>query len=133
MKILSWWSGGMASAVACKKILEQYDDVKIVFIDTKNEHPDTYRFLMDCEAWYDRPIETVTNTNYERIEMVWLEHLNLNYGGAGAVCSAELKRKVREQIQRQDNYDCCYRYSQTIKIRVRYRLLWNPTLPMKIP
>ena len=105
MKILSWWSGGIASAVACKKILEQYDDVKIVFIDTKNEHPDTYRFLMDCEAWYDRPIETVTNTNYERIEMVWLEHLNLNYGGAGAVCSAELKRKVREQIQRQDNYD----------------------------
>jgi len=105
MKILSWWSGGIASAVACKKILEQYDDVEIVFIDTKNEHPDTYRFLMDCEAWYGRPIRTITNENYESIEMVWLEKLTLNHAGSGAVCSSELKRKIREQVQKEDDYD----------------------------
>ena len=32
--IICWWSGGVASAVACH-----------------NEHEDTYRFKDDCEKW----------------------------------------------------------------------------------
>ena len=61
MKILAWWSGGITSAVACKIVIEQYgaDSVDVVFIDTMNEHPDTYRFLMDCEQWYRLPIKSI--------------------------------------------------------------------------
>ncbi len=106
MKILSWWSGGVTSAVACKIIINQYgkDSVDVVFIDTKNEHPDTYRFLIDCEAWYGLPIKSIKNPNYNDIREVWLKYLSLNVAN-GAVCSSELKRKTRIEYQKRNQYD----------------------------
>jgi hypothetical protein len=70
-------------------------------IDTKNEHPDTYRFLMDCEDWYGCEIESITTigVRYESIQDVWIRHKSLNVA-AGAVCSHILKKKVREKWQR---------------------------------
>ena len=55
-RVIAWWSGGIASAVACKWALSAFKNVSIVFIDTKNEHPDTYRFLKDCEKIYCQEI-----------------------------------------------------------------------------
>lgn len=106
MKILSWWSGGVTSAVACKIIINQYgkDSVDVVFIDTKNEHPDTYRFLMDCEEWYGLRIKSIKNPNYNDIREVWLKYLSLNVAN-GAVCSSELKRKTRIEYQKKNQYD----------------------------
>ncbi len=53
-KVIAWWSGGITSAVACKLAIDFYgkDNVQVLFIDTKNEHEDTYRFLKDCQKWY---------------------------------------------------------------------------------
>ena len=95
--VIAWWSGGVASAVTCKICIDWFgvENVKVVFIDTKNEHLDTYRFMADCEKWYGCEIETITNNDYENIKDVWYDFLSLNVA-KGAICSAELKKKVRQ-------------------------------------
>lgn len=97
--IIAWWSGGVTSAVTCKLCIDLYgkDRVRVIFIDTKNEHDDTYRFLRDCEKWYGISIETITS-EYDDIESVWRTYLSLNTAH-GAICSTVLKRRVREDWQ----------------------------------
>lgn len=48
--IICWWSGGVTSAVAIWLAIELFgkDRIRIIFIDTFNEHSDTYRFKDDC-------------------------------------------------------------------------------------
>lgn len=96
--IVAWWSGGITSAVACKKAIEMFglDRVQIVMIDTGAEDEDTYRFKKDCEKWYGLNIQVITGlgSKYESIESVWRKYLSLNTA-TGAVCSTDLKRKVR--------------------------------------
>jgi hypothetical protein len=106
-KIIAWWSGGITSAVTCKLCIDLYgiDNVRFVFIDTKNEDEDTYRFKLDCEKWYNKEIETITGIGdkYNSIEEVWIKNKSLNVA-SGAVCSSELKRRVREKWQKDNEY-----------------------------
>ena len=99
--IIGWWSGGITSAVACKIAINLYGikNVRLVFIDTRNEDEDTYRFKNDCEKWYGKEIETLTSTKHESIQAVWRRYKALNNAN-GAVCSSELKRLVRQQWQK---------------------------------
>lgn len=105
--IICWWSGGVTSAVACKIAIDLYgaDACRVVMIDTHNEHPDTYRFKSDCEAWYGKPIESITaiGTDYDSIQDVWVKHKSLNVA-TGAICSTKLKRVVREKWQKQVDF-----------------------------
>ena len=107
-KIICWWSGGITSAVACKIAIERFgiENCQVIMIDTKNEDADTYRFKNDCEKWYGLPITSITavGTKYENIQDVWLKKLSLNTA-TGAICSTELKRWVRENWQKHNEYD----------------------------
>lgn len=103
--IIAWWSGGIASAVTCKLTIDLFgkDRVRILFIDTKNEDDDTYRFKTDCEAWYGLPIETLSNNDYTNIAEVWRKFKSLNVA-SGAICSTELKRAVREAWESRNTF-----------------------------
>ena len=103
--IIGWWSGGVTSAVACYLTIQLYgvENCRIIFIDTHNEHDDTYRFKLDCERWYGTKIETITSDKYNSIEEVWLKYNALN-NAKGAVCSAELKRAVRQKWEKENTY-----------------------------
>lgn len=105
MQIICWWSGGITSAVACKLAIEIYglDACRIIMIDTKNEDSDTYRFKADCEKWYGKEIEVITNEKHETIQDVWVKFKSLNVAH-GAICSSELKRTVREKFQKENQY-----------------------------
>lgn len=113
--VICWWSGGITSAVACRLALDIWgiDRCYFVFIDTKNEDQDTYRFKKDCEKWYGKEIRSISAINeentvgrtYENIEDVWLKYKSLNVA-TGAVCSTDLKRKVRIWFQK--NHDFTY-------------------------
>lgn len=98
--VIAWWSGGVTSAIACWLSILWFglDKVVIVFIGTNNEDDDTDRFKKDCEQWYGKKIDTITNKNYDSIQEVWEEYLSLNVA-TGAICSAVLKRKVRQDYQ----------------------------------
>lgn len=105
--IICWWSGGITSAVACKLAINLYgvDNCKVIFIDTKNEDEDTYRFKDDCEKWYNTKISTITavGTKYKNIENVWKKYKSLNVAH-GAICSSELKRRVREDWEKTNKW-----------------------------
>ena len=105
-KIIAWWSGGVTSAVACKLSIDIYglENIRFIFIDTRNEDEDTYRFMKDCEKWYGKEIETITSTKHESIQAVWRRYKALN-NAHGAVCSSELKRTVREVWQKTNEWD----------------------------
>jgi PP-loop superfamily ATP-utilizing enzyme len=107
-KIICWWSGGITSAVACKVAIDLYgkDNCMVVMIDTCNEHEDTYRFKEDCAKWYEKEIEVITEVgrDYESIQDVWRKHKSLNVAH-GAICSTQLKRRVREKWQEDIEFD----------------------------
>jgi hypothetical protein len=107
-KIICWWSGGITSATACKVAIDIYgvENCRVVMIDTHNEHPDTYRFKDECEKWYGTPIETITaiGKEYDSIQHVWRKHVSLNVA-TGAICSTQLKRRVRERWQKETEYE----------------------------
>jgi 3'-phosphoadenosine 5'-phosphosulfate sulfotransferase (PAPS reductase)/FAD synthetase len=107
-KVIAWWSGGITSAVACKIAIDIYgiENVRVIMIDTKNEHEDTYRFKIDCEKWYGANIETITEVgvSYESIQDVWIRHKSLNVAH-GAICSTQLKRKCRENFQKDNDFE----------------------------
>jgi 3'-phosphoadenosine 5'-phosphosulfate sulfotransferase (PAPS reductase)/FAD synthetase len=100
-RVLAWWSGGLPSAVACKWAIDTFKNVEVCFIDTHNEHDDTYRFKSDCEKIYGQNIITLSNPKYTNIREVWRKFLSLNTA-TGAICSSELKREVRESYQQID-------------------------------
>lgn len=107
-KVVCWWSGGVTSAVACKVAIDLFGvaNCRVVMIDTCNEDEDTYRFKKDCEKWYGKDIETITaiGNKYDSIQDVWVTYESLNVA-TGAICSAELKRSVREKWQKENDYD----------------------------
>jgi len=70
--VIAWWSGGVTSAVTCKLCIDWFglENVRVVFIDTKNEANDTYKFKIECEGWYGINIETISNPNFKNIQEV---------------------------------------------------------------
>lgn len=103
--VICWFSGGITSAVACKLSLNLFgkQNCRIVFIDTKNEDDDTYRFLKDCRSWYKKRIEFITREDYNNIQEVWRKFKGLNFAH-GAICSSELKRELRIKWQSENNF-----------------------------
>lgn len=106
--IVSWWSGGVTSAIACKLSIDIFgiDNVDFIFIDTYNEDDDTYRFKKDCEKWWGKKIETISAIpeKWKNIEEIWYHYKSLNVA-TGAICSTELKRYVRERWQKQNEFN----------------------------
>jgi 3'-phosphoadenosine 5'-phosphosulfate sulfotransferase (PAPS reductase)/FAD synthetase len=97
-KVICWWSGGVTSAVACKIAIDLYGkgNCQVIFMDTKNEDDDSYRFLRDCEEWYGLPIDVISfvPNKYLSIQSVWRQYKALN-NAQGAICSSSLKRDLR--------------------------------------
>lgn len=96
--IVTWWSGGITSAVACKLAIDQLN-AKPVYIETGSHHDDTIRFKNDCENWYGCKIETIQNSKYSNHFDV-IENRRFINGPSGALCTSELKRLVREKWQK---------------------------------
>lgn len=102
--VVAWWSGGVTSAVTCKICADWFgDNVRFIFMDTKNEDESTYVFKNQCEAWYGKEIETISNENYSNIKEVWLKYMALN-NATGAICSSELKRDIRRKFETNNSY-----------------------------
>lgn len=98
-----WFSAGAASAVAAKlTIAEQPDDLHLVYVDPGSEHPDALRFIADCEAWFDHPVEVIRSEKYADTWDVW-ERTRFLVGPSGARCTGELKKKPRFAYQRPDD------------------------------
>ena len=97
-----WFSAGAASAVAAKLTLADTPDAVIAYTDPGSEHPDNARFIDDCERWFGAPVLRLRSPKYVDTWQVWEERRFL-VGPAGALCTAELKKKVRYALERPDD------------------------------
>jgi hypothetical protein len=98
--IAVWFSCGAASAVAAWLTLENWGDrcnVRILNNPILEEGEDNQRFLRDCEAWLNHPIEHVRSEKFPAgsIKEVWDRRKYMS-GIAGAPCTLELKKRPRQ-------------------------------------
>jgi len=96
MKTIAWFSAGVSSAVATKLAIDDIDQIIYTHID--DQHPDTIRFLKECEVWFGKRIEIIQSP-YMCVENALLGAGGKGYvnGVAGAPCTRFLKRRVRKE------------------------------------
>ena len=98
-RVVSWFSCGVASAVATKLALRDSPEAVIAYCETGAEHPDNQRFLADCEKWFERPVERIRSGKYASTWEVFEKRRYLA-GVEGALCTIELKVIPRLAFQR---------------------------------
>jgi 3'-phosphoadenosine 5'-phosphosulfate sulfotransferase (PAPS reductase)/FAD synthetase len=132
-RIICWFSCGAASAVAAYLALKKYGDRAVVAnIYIESEHPDNQRFLADCERWYGRKIEIITNEDYNSsIDDVFEKRRYLS-GPSGAPCTGLLKKVPRYAYQRHDDLHI-FGYTADEAPRAKRAIEQNPELDMEFP
>lgn len=102
-RIVCWFSCGAASAVATKLAIHRNaGQVPLVVARciVREEHEDNDRFAADCERWFGVPIINLMNEKYNgSIEEVFRRESYMS-GIAGARCTLDLKKRVREKFER---------------------------------
>lgn len=126
-----WFSAGAASAVAAKLTLAEHDDVDIVYTDPGSEHPDNQRFITDCEAWFGQEVLRLKSEKYADTWQVWTERRFL-VSPAGALCTTELKRKLRFAYQRPDDIQV-FGYTAEEEHRAQRFREQNPGVDLRCP
>lgn len=106
MKVISWFSGGITSTIATYLALKKYgkENVDIIFFETGAHHPDNERFFSEVEEkLFEKKIIVRRNKKYVDL---W-DVLSRGYINSpnGAYCTHQLKKKVREQIEKITDYD----------------------------
>jgi 3'-phosphoadenosine 5'-phosphosulfate sulfotransferase (PAPS reductase)/FAD synthetase len=109
MLTVSWFSAGVSSAVATKLAINEID--RIIYTHIEDQHPDTMRFVKDCEQWFGKEIE-VLQSPLKNVETACLSAGGKGYitGRGFSPCTKYLKRDVRKQ----------WEYEQPIDVQLRY-------------
>lgn len=112
MLTVSWFSAGVSSAVATKLMIDEID--RVIYTHIEDQHPDTLRFVHDCEVWFGKPVE-ILQSPYKSVEgaiMADKMHPSGMYvnGPRGAECTRRLKKAVRKQ----------WEYEQPLDVKLRY-------------
>lgn len=93
---VAWFSAGASSFLAAYYAKPD----RIVYIDVANQHPDSMRFLRDAEKLLGREIEVIRDTRYGASVDNVIEQRRYINGPAGACCTTELKKRVRQEFER---------------------------------
>lgn len=91
--VVSWFSAGVSSAVATKIACPRID--RIIYIHIDDQHPDTLRFVDDCERWFGRKI-TILQSPLKCVENACLAS-NYMRGPHNIACTDRLKKRVRKE------------------------------------
>lgn len=106
MKVV-WISGGVSSFMA-GYLAKDVD--KFIYIDVADQHPDTTRYVDDCEKILQREIERLTSTEYTCVEDCVLTFGGFRNAFNGfAPCTNWLKKRVRKNWEYEHkDYDLTY-------------------------
>lgn len=94
-----WYSDGAASTIAAKLTLQSNPDAILAYTATNAEHEDNVRFRKEVEEWLGKKVLVLHNGKYHDPWDVF-DKTGWLVGPAGARCTTELKKKVRQQFQR---------------------------------
>lgn len=91
-----WISAGVSSFIA--GYLERDSVDKYIYIDIADQHPDSLRFIHDCEQVLGKPIEMLRSSEYHSVEecIRAFGYFRMVHSGF-APCTAWLKKRVRKQ------------------------------------
>lgn len=92
-----WFSTGVSSFVACY-LARDVDE--IIYTHVSNQHPDSMRFLHDCERILDREITVLQSEEYTGVDDV-IERTRCINTPFGAPCTKKLKRDVRKKWEQE--------------------------------
>jgi len=96
MLTVSYFSGGVSSAVATKLVIGEVDRIMYTHID--DQHPDTLRFVKDCEEWFGKPVE-IMQSRFNTVDEACRYAGFLKNRNGGASCTRILKREVRKKFE----------------------------------
>lgn len=89
-----WISAGVSSFVAGYLVRDTVD--KFLYIDIADQHPDSLRFIADCEKALGNEIEILKSTEYSCVGDVCRANRFIVLP-TGAKCTQILKRRVRKK------------------------------------
>ena len=96
-----WLSAGVSSFIA-GYLAQNVDD--FLYIDIDDQHPDSIRFIKDCEQILKRPVQIIRSDQYKKVEDVCLA-FRFIASAHGTKCTEVLKRRVRKKWE-YEHRDC---------------------------
>lgn len=119
-----WLSAGVSSFIA-GYLSEEVDEY--IYIDIENQHPDSMRFIKDCEKALGQPVQ-ILKSPYGNVENVIKQFRYIN-GAYGAKCTQILKKRVRKEWEYEHrDYDITYVWGFDIEEKKRAERL-NESMP----
>ncbi len=97
-RVVVWFSCGVTSAVAAKLAVVEYPQAQLIRITIDSEHEDSDRFSGDVSRWVGLPVKNLKSDRFAN-QFDVMESTGFIRGPAGAKCTTELKRKIREGFQ----------------------------------
>lgn len=88
-----WLSAGVSSFVAGWLARETVDEY--IYIDIENQHPDSMRFIKDCEKALGKPVQ-ILRSQYGSVQNV-IKQFRFISSAYGAKCTEVLKKRVRKE------------------------------------
>ena len=100
-----WISAGVSSFIS-GYLAENVDE--FIYIDIENQHPDSMRFIEDCEKALGKPIQ-ILKSPLRNVENA-IKHAGfINRPVVGAYCTKFLKKRVRKEWEYEhSDYDITY-------------------------
>ena len=89
-----WLSAGVSSFIAGWLVRDTVDEY--IYIDIKDQHPDSLRFIKDCEKALGKPVTVLRSEQYDSVADVCRAFRYIN-GARGARCTEVLKKRVRKE------------------------------------
>ncbi len=93
MKVV-WLSAGVSSFIAGYLVKDTVDEW--IYIDIQDQHPDSMRFIKDCEKAIGKQVTILKSSEFNSVEEVVREFSYIN-SPYGAPCTGMLKKKVRKE------------------------------------
>lgn len=102
-----WISAGISSFISGYLSKDTVD--KFIYIDIEDQHPDSLRFIKDCEKLLGKTVEIIKSPQYESVEDAILAAGLIKLYNGFAPCTNYLKKRVRKQWEREhEEYDITY-------------------------
>jgi 3'-phosphoadenosine 5'-phosphosulfate sulfotransferase (PAPS reductase)/FAD synthetase len=96
---VSYFSAGVSSAVATKMMIGDIDRIMYTHID--DQHPDSMRFVRDCEKWFGKQVEIWQSDRFRTVDEC-CRAVGFICSPAGAACTHRLKRAVRKRFEKEN-------------------------------
>lgn len=112
-----WLSAGVSSFIAGYLVKDKVDDW--IYIDIADQHPDSMRFIKDCEKVLGVEVQILRSDKFNSVEEVIRKYRYAN-GVHGAACTGILKKAVRkkwEQNHKEDDLTYVWGYDSEERSR----------------